>query len=201
MLETWYFYRLTGLQEELNPQLNAQQQQAVVAIASNPGVPRPPVVIVGPFGTGKTFTFAQGIEVILKQPHTRVLVCTHSNSAADLYVKDYLHPLVQNGFPDFRPLRIYYRVRWLATVHHSVIEVITHNLRKFKKYSTCCIACFQYCLVESDATKSASFRIPTLDDINKHRIIVTTLGTTSYLLQAGVEKGNSFVMLISFSWS
>ena len=93
-------------------------------MAANCGAPRAPVVIAGPFGTGKTFTFAQGIEVILKQANTRVLVCTHSNSAADLYVKDYLHPLVQNGFGDFRPLRIYYKVRWLATVHHSVIEVI-----------------------------------------------------------------------------
>lgn len=103
--------------------LNEQQAQAVMAIASDPGAERPPIVIAGPFGTGKTFTFAQAIEVILSQPASRVLVCTHSNSAADLYVKDYLHPLVQSGQTHFRPLRVYYRVRWLATVHHTVIEV------------------------------------------------------------------------------
>ena len=35
----------------------------------------------------------------------RVLICTHSNSAADLYIKDYLHPYVEAGNPHARPLR------------------------------------------------------------------------------------------------
>lgn len=43
----------------MSGRLNDQQQRAVLAIASDRHVPRPPVVIVGPFGTGKTFTFAQ----------------------------------------------------------------------------------------------------------------------------------------------
>lgn len=94
-----------------------------MAIHSSPGERRAPIVIAGPYGTGKTFTFAQCIKGILDLPNTRVLVCTHSNSAADLYVKDYLHPLVQSGLAHYRPLRIFYRLRWLATVHHSVIEV------------------------------------------------------------------------------
>ncbi len=95
-----------------------------MAIHSSPGERRAPIVIAGPYGTGKTFTFAQCIKGILDLPNTRVLVCTHSNSAADLYVKDYLHPLVQSGLAHYRPLRIFYRLRWLATVHHSVIEVM-----------------------------------------------------------------------------
>ncbi|XP_046642833.1 probable helicase with zinc finger domain [Daphnia pulicaria] len=161
-------YRFEGEIPEMVTKLNVQQQQAVAAIYSNPRQKRAPIVIAGPYGTGKTFTFAQCIKVILDQPDTRVLVCTHSNSAADLYVKDYLHPMVQSGMNHYRPLRVFYKVRWLATVHHSVIE---------------------YSLRETDPTKACSFRLPKLSEIEQHRIVVTTLGTTSYLLRAGVKKG------------
>jgi hypothetical protein len=119
-----YIFRFEGEIPEMVTKLNVQQQQAVAAIYSNPRQKRAPIVIAGPYGTGKTFTFAQCIKVILDQPDTRVLVCTHSNSAADLYVKDYLHPMVQSGMNHYRPLRVFYKVRWLATVHHSVIEVL-----------------------------------------------------------------------------
>lgn len=81
---------------------------------------------VGPFGTGKTYTLAQAIKEVLLQPNTRVLVCTHSNSAADLYIKDYLHPYVEAGHEEARPLRIYYHKRWVATVNQTVQKV--HSL-------------------------------------------------------------------------
>lgn len=42
---------------------------------------------------------------IFDRPLCRVLICTHSNSAADLYIKDYLHPYVEAGNPHARPLR------------------------------------------------------------------------------------------------
>lgn len=47
----------------------------------------------------------------------------------------------------------------------------------------------QYSLRETDPTKACSFRLPKLSEIEQHRIVVTTLGTTSYLLRAGVKKG------------
>jgi len=51
------------------------------------------------------------------------LICTHSNSAADLYIKDYLHPYVEEGHTEARPLRIYYHKRWVATVNSLVQKV------------------------------------------------------------------------------
>lgn len=81
------------------------------------------VFIIGPFGTGKTYTLAQAIKEVLLQSDTRILVCTHSNSAADLYIKDYLHPYVQAGHTEARPLRVYYHKRWMATVNQVVQEV------------------------------------------------------------------------------
>lgn len=190
----------------ITTQLNEQQKQAVAAIYSDPENKRAPIVIAGPYGTGKTFTFAQCIKAILNLPNTRVLVCTHSNSAADLYVKDYLHPLVQSGLEHYRPLRIFYRVRWLATVHHTVIEVILVKVLEPFCRLMCPFGSFfalQYSLLEKDASKGCSFRIPTLEEVEQHRIIVTTLSTTSYLLQAGVKKGgvisHSIALLFSFT--
>ncbi|TRY58413.1 hypothetical protein DNTS_005206 [Danionella cerebrum] len=91
--------------EQLDPRLNAKQKEAILAITTPLSINLPPVLIIGPYGTGKTFTLAQAVKHILKQPETRVLVCTHSNSAADLYIKDYLHPYVEAGNPHARPLR------------------------------------------------------------------------------------------------
>ncbi|KAH3875724.1 hypothetical protein DPMN_039000 [Dreissena polymorpha] len=55
----------------------------------------PPLLIVGPFGTGKTYTLAQAAKCVVKVPSTRVLICTHSNrfaynedkSLQDMYIK------------------------------------------------------------------------------------------------------------------
>jgi superfamily I DNA/RNA helicase len=103
--------------------LNPKQKEAVVAITTPCESKLPPILLIGPFGTGKTYTLAQAIKQILLQPNTRVLVCTHSNSAADLYIKDYLHPYVTDGHEEARPLRIYYKRRWVTTVNQIVQKV------------------------------------------------------------------------------
>ena len=59
--------------------LNAKQREAVIAITTQRDVKLPPVLIVGPYGTGKTFTLAQTAKQILKQEKTRILICAHSN--------------------------------------------------------------------------------------------------------------------------
>lgn len=81
--------------ENLDPKLNSKQKEAVLAITAVSNVGLPPILLIGPFGTGKTFTLASSINQLLLQPETRILICTHSNSAADLYIKDYLHPWVR----------------------------------------------------------------------------------------------------------
>ena len=74
--------------------LNPKQKEAVMAITAPMDLCLPPVLIVGPYGTGKTFTLGQAIKMLLnkKLNQHRLLVCTHSNSAADLYIKEYLDP-------------------------------------------------------------------------------------------------------------
>ncbi|XP_054476043.1 RNA helicase Mov10l1 [Anoplopoma fimbria] len=67
-----------------NPDLNPPQREAVKRILA--GECRPsPYVLFGPPGTGKTITIIEAIlQVYHFLPSSRVLVCTPSNSAADL---------------------------------------------------------------------------------------------------------------------
>lgn len=60
---------------------NAKQKQALSFITGQvTGFCRtPPLLIYGPFGTGKTFTLAKTTLEIIKKPQTRVLICTHTN--------------------------------------------------------------------------------------------------------------------------
>lgn len=109
----------------LDPKLNSKQKEAVLAITTPSNVPLPPILLIGPFGTGKTYTLASSIKQLLLQPESRILICTHSNSAADLYIKDYLHPWVEEGIEAARPLRVYYHKRWVATVNTTVQKVIS----------------------------------------------------------------------------
>lgn len=107
----------------LDPKLNSKQKEAVLAITTQCNVALPPILLIGPFGTGKTYTLASSIKQLLLQPESRILICTHSNSAADLYIKDYLHPWVEDGIEEARPLRVYYHKRWVATVNTIVQKV------------------------------------------------------------------------------
>lgn len=154
--------------DTLDVRLNLKQKEAVVAITTPMTVPLPPILIIGPFGTGKTYTLAQAIKQLLIQSDTRILICTHSNSAADLYIKDYLHPYVEAGHEEARPLRVYYHKRWVATVNQTVQK---------------------YCLIELNGGVR-NFRVPTLEDIMKHRIVVVTLSISMYLSTMGLPKGH-----------
>lgn len=45
--------------DSLDPKLNSKQKEAVLAITAISNVPLPPILLIGPFGTGKTYTLAR----------------------------------------------------------------------------------------------------------------------------------------------
>ncbi|NXJ70716.1 HELZ2 Helicase, partial [Rostratula benghalensis] len=131
---------------------NRKQKLAISFITGQATTSRqvPPLLIYGPFGTGKTFTLAMATIEILKQPNTRVLICTHTNSAADIYIREYFHNYVTNRHPWAVPLRIISTDRPI-----NLTDPITQ----------------MYCCLSPD---QRSFRHPTQAEINRHRIIITT---------------------------
>lgn len=151
----------------LDQKLNSKQREAVVKITSPITSPMPPILLIGPFGTGKTFTLAQIIKQLLTQSEARILICTHSNSAADLYIRDYLHPWAESGLAEAKPLRIYYHKRWVATVNSTVQK---------------------YCLIELKGNTRV-FKKPTVEDVYRHKICVVTLSTSMELASLDLKKG------------
>uniref|UniRef100_A0A8C3J0T0 Helicase with zinc finger 2 n=1 Tax=Calidris pygmaea TaxID=425635 RepID=A0A8C3J0T0_9CHAR len=131
---------------------NSKQKQAISFITGQTTTSRqvPPLLIYGPFGTGKTFTLAMATIEILRQPNTRVLICTHTNSAADIYIREYFHNYVTDRHPWAVPLRIISTDRPI-----NLTDPITQ----------------MYCCLSPD---QRSFRHPTRAEIDRHRIIITT---------------------------
>ena len=93
------------------------------------------------------------------------------NSAADLYIKDYLHAYVEAGFMAARPLRIYFKDRWVPTVHPLVRL---------------------YCVMSEGGDK---FIMPSKEDVMKARVVVATLSTSRFL--SHLELGHGKILKIN----
>ena len=97
-------------------------QHKVIGRILAPESNSPPLLVFGPFGTGKTFTLHRAIRELVTKSKTRILLCTHTNSAADLHVK-LLHEYLteENGLRAARPLRIYHTERRLVKVFRPYV--------------------------------------------------------------------------------
>ncbi|XP_064420251.1 3'-5' exoribonuclease HELZ2 [Latimeria chalumnae] len=146
---------------------NRKQKSAVSFIAGRVGGIRmvPPLLIYGPFGTGKTFTLATAAIETVSQPDVRILICTHTNSAADIYVRQYLHPYVMAGHPEATPLRIKYIKRAVNTTDLDTLR---------------------YCILSEDR---CSFAYPSRAELDSHRIVITTAGGASYFQLLNLPPG------------
>ncbi|XP_013417543.1 helicase with zinc finger domain 2 isoform X2 [Lingula anatina] len=152
--------------------LNDDQMKVVQHIVAERTGYTPPLIVYGPFGTGKTETLAQSVMILLNErPDARVLICTHSNSAADLYLLRHLDPYVKKNSPNMKIRRVYFRNRRVNTVNPAV-----------KKY----------CLLSDD---KQSFVDPTAEDIREQRVVIVTL-STSLLLTVLNLKGHFTHILV-----
>ncbi|XP_030840583.1 probable helicase with zinc finger domain isoform X3 [Strongylocentrotus purpuratus] len=151
--------------DKMDMQMNSKQREAIVAMTTPLVHQLPPIFLVGPYGTGKTYTLAHATRLILQQPNTKILICTHSNSAADLYIRDYFHSFVESGNTAAKPLRIYFKDRWVPTVH-PIVRL--------------------YCCMSEGEDR---FVMPTKEQVLKHRVVVATLSTSRFLTHLELEPG------------
>jgi len=111
----------------LDSVLNEEQKQAITALMLTIKMPSPPpILLLGPFGTGKTFTIAHVLRILTQDPGNRILLCTHSNSAADLYIKEFFDVWYRTeNCLRFKPVRIYYKLRALNTVGEQYVSLVS----------------------------------------------------------------------------
>ena len=68
-----------------------------------------PTLVLGPFGVGKTHTLSDCIKLITWNfLDSHILICTHSNSAANLYVSDIHSEWLKRGNQTTKKLIIKY---------------------------------------------------------------------------------------------
>ena len=137
-------------------QLNSQQVTAMEAILLSSSVL--PVVMAGPFGTGKTFLLSCAVEYLMKNCQSSfVLVCTLTNSAANVYLEYFYKTIFPNSVDI---LRLVYA--------HRMQTSIPQHIRQ------------RYCLFDM---KKKCFGYPNESEAKKYRVIVTTLGLAQELLK------------------
>ncbi|KAJ3602827.1 hypothetical protein NHX12_030573 [Muraenolepis orangiensis] len=148
--------------------LNVKQQAAVDFIIgkSNSWKGVAPLLIYGPFGTGKTFTLATAAREVTRNPQNKVLICTHTNSSADLYVKDHFHPLIVYGDHSIKPIRI-------KAKQHSSVQATDETTLK-------------YCLLSASRTY---FLPPTKNVLDSHNIVITTSTMAKRFHELNLPKG------------
>ncbi|XP_071821610.1 3'-5' exoribonuclease HELZ2-like isoform X1 [Apostichopus japonicus] len=165
----------TEVAGNLNPRQSIVSEYIVGAGKTLPFVPGP-TLLIGAFGTGKTETLARSIMKLLDQsPNNKILVCTHSNSAADVLVTSYLHKFltdrkIMDETFERKLLRVYASIKNPASVNAEIKS--------------------SYAIFEDDE-KRKTFRKPTYQDIIGCNIVVTTLATSIHLV--ALSKGQKTV--------
>ncbi|KAK7159588.1 hypothetical protein R3I94_005818 [Phoxinus phoxinus] len=127
----------------------------------------PPLLIYGPFGTGKTLCLASAAKKLALRSQNKVLICTYTNSSADLYVREHFHSYITNGHPNLKLLRIKAN-RGGASINAT--DDIT----------------LKYCLCSPDRQ---SFIFPARSDLESHRIIITTTSMARRLRELKIPEG------------
>ena len=118
---------------------NTNQRDAIAMIL-DPS-PTPPILVIGPFGTGKTFTLNLACVSILNQSEgSNILICTRSNSAANIHLQHLDTKTQTNPSLNIRPLRILTPFRNVQDVpatlrKYCLIEgILRHTIYYIKMY-------------------------------------------------------------------
>ncbi|CAH1244473.1 HELZ [Branchiostoma lanceolatum] len=162
--------------------LNDKQTEAFSKIAAPTEIQIPTVLLIGPFGTGKTHTIAAAASAAAQQHGARILICTHSNSAADLYIRNFLKK-------DDIPAKFISSIAQTDLYFFTLQEDPTSLLRiyyKKRKKTTVPEDVLKHCIMNEDGT----FRYPTKKEVAAAKIVITTLSLSLVLKrEVGLQPG------------
>ncbi|KAL0477841.1 hypothetical protein AKO1_005271 [Acrasis kona] len=128
-----------------------------------------PIVLFGPPGTGKTSSLVEAIhQLLIKDPEARILICTPSNSSADLICVR-LHRL--SAIARDSMLRLNAFARKLSSIADEEIK--------------------PYCVLD----EKDQFTFPMLSVLREKRVIITTLMSSSYLYSFGLSKHFTHIVI------
>ncbi|XP_038048815.1 helicase with zinc finger domain 2-like [Patiria miniata] len=132
-----------------------------------------PVLVFGPFGTGKTYTLATAVRrAVVTRPLCRILICTRSNSAADWYITEHLHKFVEQTWSKhhIRMLRIYATYRKISSIDPIVRP---------------------YVLMD----ESGQILLPDANKIRQYHIVITTVATSGILGLANLQGHFTHILI------
>jgi ATP-dependent RNA/DNA helicase IGHMBP2 len=111
-----------------NPSLNSSQQKAVANILGA----RELAIVHGPPGTGKTTTLVAGINALIEQGESRILVVAPSNTAVDL-LSEKLDEIGLNVLRIGNPVRVTERLQRLTLESRMAEHSQIKDVKKLKK--------------------------------------------------------------------
>ena len=117
---------------------SSDQFEALKVIASAPST-GPPVLISGPFGTGKTRVLAIAAHYFLQQSlkdcsSLRILVCTQQHNSADTYLEMYNKRATQKPITIIRLITEH---TWKNSAHPQHIYKTVKNFKKMMEHPSC----------------------------------------------------------------
>ncbi|XP_065191165.1 probable helicase with zinc finger domain [Sycon ciliatum] len=146
----------------LKSTLNEKQREVVKTVLQDENR-QVPTLLCGPFGTGKTQTLIEAVFQLLKHaPTAKILVCSHGNQTADLYVHE-LHE------------------RWNALAQKRVSLLRLYNTHR--RLNTIDQLVQKYCCV-----RDGSLYMPALEHIQQFQVVVTTSDNAHVLASLGMPK-------------
>lgn len=167
-------------------ELNTKQQLAVDFITGSSNVTKcvAPLLIYGPFGTGKTFTLAKAARELCKHPDSKVLICTHTNRyyiricTIYLYiflsVKTQFYTLSFTFVLSFSSADLYIRDHFHPFLNGKNEEMRPIRIKANKQgsaWSATDEITLKYCFLSKDGQH---FLPPTKAVLDRHKIVITT---------------------------
>ncbi|KAJ8245989.1 hypothetical protein GJAV_G00262470 [Gymnothorax javanicus] len=124
----------------------------------------PPLLLCGPPGTGKTFTLVQATRALLREDSNRVLLCSHTEAAADTLTND-IQALMGHSLPQ----------GWLLRLQGCSRPVKSTAAASHRSSGL--------------AQGTVELQQPGREDVNRSRVVICTVRQTKQLIHLSLDTG------------